>query len=99
MIFKNYSLIRFLWQGHDRVVLVIDLAREMPKGSRYYYDLIHYTNAGAEKVADLVAAHLTPFLAQKFPSILEAARLKLRNPSKSLPPPGAACLYGGVVSR
>ena len=54
--------------GHEQGVLVIDLARQMPKDSRYYFDLMHYTNAGAEKVADLVAAPLTPFLARKFPS-------------------------------
>ncbi len=54
--------------GHEQGVLVIDLAREMPKDSRYYYDLMHYTNAGADKVADLIADQLTPFLARKFPS-------------------------------
>jgi lysophospholipase L1-like esterase len=53
--------------GLEQNVLVIDLAREMPKNSTYYYDLMHYTNAGAAKMADLVAARLTPFLAEKFP--------------------------------
>jgi lysophospholipase L1-like esterase len=54
--------------GQEQGVLVIDLAREMPKDSRYYYDLMHFTNAGAEKVADLVATRLTPFLARRFPA-------------------------------
>jgi lysophospholipase L1-like esterase len=53
--------------GREQGVLVIDLAREMPKNSTYFYDLMHYTNAGAAQLADLIAAHLTPFLAQKFP--------------------------------
>jgi lysophospholipase L1-like esterase len=53
--------------GTERGVLVIDLAREMPKDSRYYYDLMHFTNAGADKVAGLIAAQLTPFLAKTFP--------------------------------
>ncbi len=53
--------------GRENGVLVIDLAREMPKDFRYYFDLMHYTNAGADKVADLIAGQLTPFLAQKFP--------------------------------
>jgi lysophospholipase L1-like esterase len=53
--------------GREQRVLVIDLAREMPKDSRYYFDLMHYTNTGAEKVADTIAAQLTPFLAQRFP--------------------------------
>jgi lysophospholipase L1-like esterase len=53
--------------GREQGVLVIDLAREMPKNSKYYFDLMHYTNAGAARVADIIAAHLTPVLAQKFP--------------------------------
>ena len=55
-------------QGREADVLVIDLAREMPKNSAYYYDLMHYTNGGAALVADIVAAQLTPFLAKKFPA-------------------------------
>jgi lysophospholipase L1-like esterase len=55
-------------QGREANLLVIDLAREMPKNSAYYYDLMHYTNAGAARVADIVAAQLTPFLAKKFPA-------------------------------
>ena len=52
---------------------MIDLAREMPKNSAYYYDLMHYTNAGAARVADIIAAHLTPFLAQKFPAYYQGS--------------------------
>jgi lysophospholipase L1-like esterase len=44
-------------------ILLIDLAREMPKSSQYYYDLIHYTNAGAAKVAGIIYEKLQPFLA------------------------------------
>ena len=54
--------------GRERGVLVIDLAREMPKDSTYFYDLMHYTNAGAARLAEIIEAHLTPFLAAKFPS-------------------------------
>ena len=54
--------------GRERGVLVIDLAREMPKNSAYYFDLMHYTNAGAARLADIIAAHLGPVLAQKFPA-------------------------------
>jgi lysophospholipase L1-like esterase len=54
--------------GREQDVLVIDLAREMPKNPAYYYDLMHYTNAGAARMADIVSAQLTPFLAQKFPA-------------------------------
>jgi hypothetical protein len=48
-------------------VLVIDLAREFPKDSRDYFDLTHYTNRGAEKVAEIVYQQLEPYLARKFP--------------------------------
>ena len=54
--------------GREQGVLVIDLAREMPKNPAYYYDLMHYTNAGAARMADIVSAQLTPFLAKKFPA-------------------------------
>jgi lysophospholipase L1-like esterase len=53
--------------GREHGLLVIDLARQMPKDSRYYYDIMHYTNAGAQKVAAIIAARLTPYLAEKFP--------------------------------
>jgi len=52
--------------GAAAEVLVIDEAREMPKSSRYYYDLMHFSNAGAEKFADLAARGLSPYLAQKY---------------------------------
>jgi lysophospholipase L1-like esterase len=39
-------------------VAVIDLAAAMPKDSKYYYDFMHYTNAGAEKVASIIADSL-----------------------------------------
>jgi hypothetical protein len=44
--------------GRELGVLVIDLARRLPKTSRYYYDYHHYTNAGAEAVAEVVAEEL-----------------------------------------
>lgn len=52
--------------GAESGVLVIDAAREMPKSSRYYYDLMHFSNAGAEKFADIAARRLSPYLATKF---------------------------------
>jgi len=51
----------------ERGVTLIDLARMMPKNSLYYYDMSHFTNAGAALVAQLVAGQLTPVLRQKFP--------------------------------
>jgi lysophospholipase L1-like esterase len=46
---------------------LIDLAREMPKNSKYYYDFLHYTNEGAEKVAQIVYENLVPFLQETYP--------------------------------
>ena len=39
-------------------ITVIDLAHKMPKDSRYFYDFIHFTNQGAEKVAEILAIEL-----------------------------------------
>ncbi len=59
--------------GRERGVLVIDLAREMPKNSTYYYDLMHFTNAGAARVGDIIYTHLRPVLAQKFPAYYQGS--------------------------
>jgi lysophospholipase L1-like esterase len=48
-----------------RKVPLIDLARSMPKDSRYYFDWIHYSVEGAAKVADLVVEGLRRVLPEK----------------------------------
>lgn len=53
--------------GAEKGVPVIDLARQMPKDSTYFYDWFHYTKPGAAKVGEIVAAGLEPILAAKFP--------------------------------
>jgi lysophospholipase L1-like esterase len=52
--------------GREQGVFVVDLARRLPKSSRYFYDFVHLTNEGAEAVGDLVAQELCPFLAERF---------------------------------
>lgn len=52
--------------GAEEGLLVIDTAREMPKSSRYYYDLMHFSDLGGEEFGKIVAHHLSPYLAQKF---------------------------------
>jgi lysophospholipase L1-like esterase len=52
--------------GAEAGVLVIDEARQMPKSSRYYYDLMHFSNAGAERFAEIAAQHLKPYLVKKY---------------------------------
>jgi lysophospholipase L1-like esterase len=49
-------------------VLLIDLAREMPRNSAYYYDYLHYTEPGAAEVAALIDRHLAPWLARRYPA-------------------------------
>jgi hypothetical protein len=43
-------------------VLLIDLARILPKDSRYFYDGSHYTNEGATAVANIVNEELIKYL-------------------------------------
>lgn len=38
---------------------LIDLAKEMPKNSIYYYDFLHFTNAGAMKAGNIIAYRLS----------------------------------------
>ena len=59
--------------GREQGVLVIDLAREMPKNSAYFFDLMHYTNAGAARMADIIATHLAPVLAREFPAYYQGS--------------------------
>lgn len=43
-------------------VFCIDLATLMPKDTLYFYDMMHYTNEGAAKVADIIYNALMPCL-------------------------------------
>jgi hypothetical protein len=46
-------------------VWIVDLARDMPKDSTYFYDGIHFTNEGAEKVAELLGIPLLDVLTSR----------------------------------
>lgn len=52
--------------GFEEDVLVVDLARDMPKSTKYYYDWFHFTNEGAEKVAEVIYNRLYPSLEVKY---------------------------------
>jgi hypothetical protein len=52
--------------GSVRNVLVIDLANEMPKSSRYFYDFTHFNNEGSEKISEIVYKKLQPFLKNNY---------------------------------
>jgi lysophospholipase L1-like esterase len=53
--------------GGQQGVLVVDVARALPKSSRLFYDFVHFTNEGAAAVARITFASLCPFLARRFP--------------------------------
>jgi lysophospholipase L1-like esterase len=52
----------------ERKLPMIDLARRLPKDSDYFYDMSHFTNAGAAKVAVIVDSSLQPVLERYFPA-------------------------------
>lgn len=51
---------RGICAAHD--LPLVDLARALPKDSTYFYDGFHFTNSGAEKVAEIVGRTLAPVL-------------------------------------
>ena len=59
--------------GQEEQVLVIDVARRLPKSSRFFYDFLHFTNDGAREVARIVAGELCPLLAHRYPEYVTRA--------------------------
>lgn len=56
--------------GSKKSVLVIDLARELPKNSIYYYDFYHFTIEGAQKVGEIIYKRLSTFIEERYPDYL-----------------------------
>lgn len=56
--------------GRENGVAVVELARALPKSSRLFYDFVHFTDAGAQQVAAIVAPQLCPALARAQPQFL-----------------------------
>ena len=46
--------------GEETKVLVIDLANQLPKSSKYFYDLTHYNKEGAKAVAEIIYSGVEP---------------------------------------
>jgi hypothetical protein len=59
---KVLELYNNVLRSYSGKVPVIDLARLMPKQSIYFYDFVHVTNSGAEKMASLLFQELSPLL-------------------------------------
>ena len=51
-------------------LMLIDLGREMPKSSLFFYDFYHFTEEGAEKAADIIYQMLYPYLQKKYKKYL-----------------------------
>ena len=51
--------------------LLIDLSRLMPKKSVYFYDMIHFTTQGAEKVGTIIYSQLKSYIAATYPDYLK----------------------------
>lgn len=54
--------------AREQNVTLVDLARELPKSSRLFYDYLNFTNAGAEAAADIAYREICPALQTKFSS-------------------------------
>ena len=61
----NQQTIRICKEQNEKC---IDLASLMPKSSSYFYDAIHYNNAGCRKICELVIPELNAYLQEKFPA-------------------------------
>jgi hypothetical protein len=52
--------------GLKENIYVIDLARNMPKETSYYYDFVHFSNKGSEKAAKIIYEQLYKILIDKY---------------------------------
>jgi len=55
---KKLELYNDVLRSYSTRLTVIDLAREMPKNSIYFYDFIHFTNQGAEIISSILFDNL-----------------------------------------
>lgn len=58
---------KLLQLGRELDVFVIDVTAKIPKSTNLYYDLWHYSDAGARVVGEAAYDSLCPFLAERFP--------------------------------
>jgi hypothetical protein len=58
--------------GRKNGIMVIDLAREIPPNKNFFYDLVHFNDAGSELAAQIIAARLQEIIAPRQESGLPA---------------------------
>jgi hypothetical protein len=67
-------------------VLLVDLAVQLPKSSRYFYDTIHFTNEGSSAVAHIVYRSICGPLMSRFENYAVASCSEVPSgPSEVLP--------------
>lgn len=54
--------------AREQNVVLVDVARELPKSSRFFYDYLNFTNEGAQAAADIAYREICPALQTKFSS-------------------------------
>ena len=60
LVLEMYNDITRVLARKERIPLV-DLAQKMPKDTLYYYDYMHYTDLGSEKLAKIISEELTSY--------------------------------------
>ncbi|MBU4231173.1 MAG: SGNH/GDSL hydrolase family protein [Proteobacteria bacterium] len=53
----NKSILK---KAHENNIMVIDLAKEIPQENEFMCDIVHYTDTGARKIADIISGRLKP---------------------------------------
>jgi hypothetical protein len=53
----NKSILK---KAHENNIMAIDLAKEIPQESEFMHDIVHYTDKGARKIADIISGRLKP---------------------------------------
>jgi len=54
--------------AREQNVTLVDLAKELPKSSRLFYDYVHFTDAGAKAAGDIAYRDICPAFGEKFHS-------------------------------
>jgi hypothetical protein len=58
----NKSILK---KAQENNIMVIDLAKEIPQENEFMYDIVHYTDKGARKVAEIISDRLKPVVSTR----------------------------------
>jgi hypothetical protein len=54
-------------KGRENDIPVIDLARDIPPEKEYMYDVVHFTDRGSARVAEILTERLGPLIKGRLP--------------------------------